>query len=204
MMDMRLDSLKNLSSKQKLLAFGFAVILVSGLFIWFVFIPKSDTIAMIEKQVTALNEEINVHRVKVRRLDVLKKEYMSIQAQLKEQKEQLPSEAEIEILLSQVSELGGKSGLDFKLWRPGSRKENASGLYVEIPVSVEVAGGYHSVGAFFDKISKLKRIINVSNIQMAAPVIEQNRVTIQTQFFATAFASTEKRSGAAQVGGVNP
>lgn len=191
-MDLQLNTLKNLSNKQKLIGLFMAVILVSGAFIWFVFIPKGEAIEKIEKEIAALNDEINVQRVKVRRLDVLKKEYLALQRQLKEQKEQLPSQAEIEVLLKQVSELGGRSGLDFKLWRPGAKKENASGLYIEIPVSVEVAGGYHSVGAFFDKISKLRRIVNVSNIKMSSPVVDQNRVTIQTRFSATAFASSEK------------
>lgn len=197
-MDIQLDTLKNLSNKQKLIAFSLFIAVTAGAFIWFVFIPKSDEIAKIEREISNLNEEINVHRVKVRRLDELKRENRALQRQLEEQKEQLPSEAEIEILLRQVSELGGRSGLDFKLWRPGPRKVNDSGLYMEIPVSVEVAGGYHSVGVFFDKISKLKRIINVSNIRMASPEMKSDRIEIQTHFSATAFASVEEEALAEQ------
>jgi len=130
-----------------------------------------------------------VHRVKVRRLDTLRQENRALQLRLAEQKEQLPNEAEIDQLLKQVSDLGGRSGLNFKLWKPGPRKKNASGLYLEIPVSIEVSGGYHSVGTFFDKISKLKRIINVSNIKMTSAKVEKSRMMIQTSFSATAFAS---------------
>jgi len=139
-----------------------------------------------------LNNEINIHRTKVRRLDELKKENSDLQRQLAVLKEQLPPEAEVEILLKQVSELGGRTGLDFKLWQPVQKKPNSSGLYVEIPVNVEVAGGYHSLGAFFDKISKLPRIINVSNIRMGASKAQANRVFIQTSFSATAFASLDE------------
>ncbi len=190
-MDIELDTLKNLSNKQKMIALILLIVVTAVAFIWFVFIPKSDEIARIENELSHLNEEIKVHRVKVRRLDQLQRENRILQRQLAEQKEQLPSEAEIEILLRQVSDLGGRSGLDFKLWRPGPKKVNDSGLYMEIPVSVEVAGGYHSVGVFFDKISRLKRIINVSNIKMVSPKMKDNRVEIQTRFSATAFASVE-------------
>ncbi|MFQ5781101.1 MAG: type 4a pilus biogenesis protein PilO, partial [Nitrospiria bacterium] len=67
-----------------------------------------------------------------------------------------------------------------------------SGLYVEIPVNIEVAGGYHSLAVFFDKISKLSRIVNVSNIRMTSPKAERDNIVIQTSFSATAFASVEE------------
>jgi type IV pilus assembly protein PilO len=58
-----------------------------------------------------------------------------------------------------------------------------------MPVSVEVAGGYHTAALFFDRVNKLSRIINVSNLAMGSPRIEQDRVVVQTVFDLTAFAS---------------
>ncbi len=187
-----LETIKSLSNKQKFVAIFLTIVVFAGSFIWFVFIPKNEEIARAEREISTLSNEINVLRVKVRRLVQLKKEDRILQRKLREMKEQLPSEAEIEFLLKQVSDIGGRSGLDFKLWRPGAKVENPSGLYTEIPVNIEVAGGFHSVGVFFDKISKLKRIINVSNIRMSSPKLDRNRVLIQTSFSATAFASAEK------------
>jgi len=188
-MALDLEALKKLTKKQKMILFFLTVAVFSGAFIWFVFIPKNDEIARLQREISTINNEINVHRIKVRRLVQLKRENRFLQAQLKELKEQLPPEAEVAMLLKQISELGGRSGLDFKLWRPAPRVVHSEGLYVEIPVNIEVAGGYHSLGVFFDKISKHKRIINVSNIQMSAPRVERDKVTIQTRFSATAFAS---------------
>ncbi len=200
-MAINLETIKTLSNKQKFVAIFLTIAIFAGSFIWFVFIPKNEEIAQAERAISSLSNEINVLRVKVRRLAQLKREDMLLQRKLREMKEQLPSEAEIEFLLKQVSDLGGRSGLDFKLWRPGAKVENPSGLYTEIPVNIEVAGGYHSVGVFFDKISKLRRIINVSDIRMFSPKIERNRVMIQTSFSATAFASTEKPVVAAKAAG---
>lgn len=200
-MAINLETIKSLSNKQKFVAIFLTIAVFAGSFIWFVFIPKNEEIAKTERTISTLSNEINVLRVKVRRLDQLKREDRILQRKLREMKEELPSEAEIEFLLKQVSDIGGRSGLDFKLWRPGPKVENASGLYTEIPVNIEVAGGFHSVGIFFDKISKLKRIINVSNIRMSSPTINRNRVMIQTSFSATAFASAEKPVVAANVAG---
>lgn len=193
-MAINLERLKSLTNKQKWISLCFIVAVILFAFVWFIWIPKNDEIAVLKGEAASLNNEINIHRTKVRRLDDLKKENVELQRQLAVLKQQLPPEAEVEILLKQVSELGGRTGLDFKLWKPVDKKQSPSGLYTEIPVNVEVAGGYHSLGVFFDKISKLPRIINVSNIKMGAPKAQQNRVFIQTSFSATAFASLDENA----------
>ena len=58
-------------------------------------------------------------------------------------------------------------------------------------MEVEVAGGYHAVAAFFERIGKLPRIVNVSGLKMSGAKIEKNRLMIQTTFRATAFATAE-------------
>lgn len=191
-MAINLERLKTLTNTQKFVSLVLMVVILSGVFVWFVFIPKSGEIAQLNDANAGLNNEINIHRIKASRLEELIKENRELQRQLAELKEQLPPEAEVEILLKQVSELGGRTGLDFKLWQPTEKKTNGSGLYVEIPVNVEVAGGYHALGLFFDKISKLPRIVNVANIKMGATKTERNKVFIQTSFSATAFASVEE------------
>lgn len=197
-MAINLERLKSLTNTQKAVSLFLIIVIISGAFLWFIFIPKSSEISQLNVEMAGLNNEINIHRTKVRRLDELKKENMELQRQLAVLKQQLPPEAEVEILLKQVSELGGRTGLDFKLWKPVDKKQSPSGLYTEIPVNVEVAGGYHSLGVFFDKISKLPRIINVSNIKMGASKAQQNKVFIQTSFSATAFASLDENAATPQ------
>ncbi|HEY5599822.1 MAG TPA: type 4a pilus biogenesis protein PilO [Candidatus Manganitrophaceae bacterium] len=191
-MAINLEKLKSLTNTQKFISLVLILVIISGAFVWFIFIPKSAEISQFNEAINSLNNDINVHRTKARRLEELIKENKELQRQLAELKEQLPPQAEVEILLKQVSELGGRTGLDFKLWKPAEKKQNPSGLYVEIPVNVEVAGGYHALGVFFDKISKLPRIVNVSNIKMGNAKIEKNKFLIQTSFSATAFASVDE------------
>ncbi len=192
-MDINAETLKNLTNTQKFVALALVIVILVGGFVWFVFIPKNNEIARLEEEVSGLNNAINIHRIKVRKLGLLKKENKALQVKLTTLKEQLPPEAEVEVLLKQISELGGKTGLDFKLWRPATKVKDPSGLYIRIPVNIEVAGGYHALAVFFDKISHLPRIVNVSNIKMTAPREDKNKeeIIIQTSFSATAFASGE-------------
>jgi type IV pilus assembly protein PilO len=77
----------------------------------------------------------------------------------------LPTSSEIPALLKSITKLGNDSNLQFLLFSP-EREVPKEELYVEIPVSIEVMGGYHDVAMFFDKIGKLDRIVNIINVSM--------------------------------------
>lgn len=183
-----LEALKNIPYPQKIVIAILLIVVLVGGFFYFIYIPKNNQIVALKSQIANLNQEIKVNEARVQRLEALKQENELLQQQLAKQMEQLPPEAEVPALLKQVSELGTRIGLDFKLWKPSGQKPNESGLYTEIPVDVEVAGGYHSVAVFFDRISKLRRIVNVVDIKMTNAKIERNKVVIQTTFKAVAFA----------------
>ena len=188
---LNLDSIKVLPGYQKALMVAILVIAALFAFVWFVYIPKNAEIDALVQKVAEINNQINVNQAKARRFEELKRENIELERQLAVLKEQLPPESEVASLLKQVSDLGTKTGLDFKLWKPTDRRPASSGLYTEIPVEVEVAGGYHAVAAFFDRIGKLPRIVNVSGLKMTNTKIEKNRLMIQTTFRATAFATAE-------------
>ncbi len=190
---MNIDFVKNLPPYQKMLALGLIVILIVAMFFWFFYLPKNNQIVGLRNDIAKLEGEIGINRAKVEKLEQLKKENAELERQLAEKKEQLPPEAEVASLLKQVSDLGLRVGLDFKLWKPAARKEDPSGLYTEIPVDVEIGGGYHTTASFFDSVSKLSRIVNIRNIKMGNARVDKGRLIIQTGFVATAFVATEPK-----------
>jgi type IV pilus assembly protein PilO len=190
---MNFDFIKNIPNQLRIVILALGIVIIVGVFIAFVYIPKNNEKSQLRGEIAKLENEINIYSVKVRRLEELKRENSDLERQLAEKKEQLPQEAEVATLLKQISELGIRAGLDFKLWKPMARKENESGLYAEIPVNVEVAGGYHSLGIFFDRVSKLPRIVNISGLRMTNAKVEKDKLSIQTAFIATAFAAVEPK-----------
>ncbi|MFZ5863305.1 MAG: type 4a pilus biogenesis protein PilO [Nitrospirota bacterium] len=200
-LELNLDSFKTLPGYQKAVVGAIPVILLLGAFVWFVYMPKNAEIAAIEQQIAQVNNDINVNQAKARRLEDLKRENAELAKQLTLLKEQLPPESEVAMLLKQVSDLGIKTGLDFRLWKPSDRRPGGSGLYTEIPVDVEVAGAYHAVGAFFDRIGTLPRIVNVSGLKMAGARVDKGRLMIQTTFKATAFAAIDETAAPVNAGG---
>ncbi len=187
----KLDLIENISPIQRWAVIGLLFIVILGGFFYFVYMPKAERKKAIDGELSRLVNEININMTKARTLEDLKKQNAELQRQLSEKKEQLPSESEAESLLKQISDVGAGANLDIKLWKPGERRQSPDGLYIELPVSIEITGGYHSMAIFFDRIGKFPRIVNISNLRIASAKAEKDKIILQSSFTATAFASTE-------------
>jgi type IV pilus assembly protein PilO len=184
-----LEYLRTVPLTQKI---ALLAILVGGIcvaFYYYVATPKNEEIAKLQEEVAKLDTEVQATTIKVQHLDELVAASEQLEKELAKKKERLPPQEEAVMLLKQLSDLGIRLGLDIKLWKPGNQAEDPSKLFVRMPVSVEVAGGYHTAAMFFDRINKLPRIINVSDVRMGSSRIEQDRVVIQTLFELTAFVA---------------
>ncbi len=164
------------------------------LFIWQVHIPKTAQIKQLETTVAGLQAKIKENEEKIKKLDALKAEVKALHERLRLLTEQLPPETEVSGLLRQLQNLVNQSGLVLKLWKPEKRKTHESGLYEEIPIALEISGGYHNVGVFFDKVSKLTRIVNVMNLKMDSARLQKNgMINIRITCTGMTFAAAEKK-----------
>ena len=184
-----LDALRKISTAKKLALLAALVAGISALFYYYVVTPKFEVIAGLQDNIGKLEAEIQATSIKVQHLDELIAANTELEKELEKKKERLPPEEEAVMLLKQISDLGVRLGLDIKLWKPGSQAEDPSKLFVRMPVSVEVSGGYHTAAVFFDRIKKLPRIINVSDLRMGSSKVEHDHVVIQTLFELTAFVA---------------
>jgi type IV pilus assembly protein PilO len=190
-------SVNSIPAYQRLIIFALLLVLCVGGFIYVVYLPKQEQLVELKKQIAGLETNIRTNQALADKLPQLKEDNAKAEAQLALLQQELPLGPEAVALLKQIAELGAKSGLDFKLWRPGSSHPGGNGLYVEYPVNVEVAGGYHALAGFFDQIGHLQRIVNVNDLKMGQAKVTQSDVVIQTSFVATAFAAGAEPSQAA-------
>lgn len=165
-MALNLSNIKNLPTYAKVIIVVSPSLLVIILFLLIIYFPKNNEIKELQTTIVKLENDISNAEVKVRKLDELIVRNKQLKAKLAELKQQLPEEEEVSVLLKQISDLGINSGLEILLWRPQEKKQDPNGLYIEIPVKVEVRGNYHNLGTFFGSISRLKRIVNLSNIEL--------------------------------------
>ncbi|MFZ5475340.1 MAG: type 4a pilus biogenesis protein PilO [Myxococcota bacterium] len=148
------------------------VAVLSYLFIavGFYFSLISPTLAAIDTA-EAVRRELTVKRDQVRaraeNRAAFEAELEELASQLKEALKELPNDREIPGLLSEIDGLARKSGLDVRKFQP--LPEAMHEYYADVPVQIVMDGGYHEVGIFFDRVSKMDRIVSVRNIEMSNP-----------------------------------
>jgi type IV pilus assembly protein PilO len=186
--------IQKIPSKTRVVTFfGFLGVLVI-LFIWQVHIPKNTQIKALEKDIAGIQVTIKANDEKIRKLDELRGEVKSLEQKLQLLTAQLPPETEVSGLLRQIQNLVSQSGLSLKLWRPDKRRAHPSGLYEEIPINMDLTGGYHDVGMFFDRVSKLTRIVNMLNLKMGSATMNKaGNMEIKISCTAMTFAAVEKK-----------
>lgn len=159
-----IDKIGKLSKLYRILIFlGIFVVLV-GPFVWLIYIPKVQEIEALKKEQQMLESKLVKANSKIRQLKDLQNKKLKAQEEFKMVRKKLPEQKEIPSLLANVSRSGHEAGLDFLLFQPGP--EQPKNFYAEIPVSIRVSGKYHDVALFFDKVSRLSRIVNIDNISM--------------------------------------
>jgi len=110
----------------------------------------------------AENDSLRPYESKLKELDV---QIGNLTQQLEQMKQIVPDEKEADQFIRTVNATANSSGIEVRSYttKPTASKE----FFVEAPFDIELDGPYYSVLAFFDKMAKLERIVNVSNLQMA-------------------------------------
>jgi type IV pilus assembly protein PilO len=126
-------------------------------------------------------------------LNEKRKEMDGLEQKFQEALTQLPLNKDIEELLSQLSDVGKKSGLEIKQVIP--KGEMAEGFYSRIPIAMAVSGNYNEIAMFLQEIANLRRIVNVSDLKLAAPIVKGEKVTLSSEFLATTFRFTDASKG---------
>ena len=159
------DKIEKLSKVQRILIFAGVFIAIIAIFVFVLYKPKWSEIEKLDKQLTTLEKKLVVAKRNAANLETFQKKMMEAEVQFKTAMKALPEREEIPSLLTSISRSGQDVGLEFLLFEPKSeiRKE----FYAEIPVAMNVKGGYHDLALFFDKVARLSRIVNIRNIAMS-------------------------------------
>lgn len=152
--------------KRQLTIFGaiVGVALIFG-YVMLVVVPKRQEISQLDAEARKLGADVEEKRKIAQQLPQIEREVQAMELQLKEVLVKLPEEKEIPNLLTQVSTLGQQVGLEFSAFRPGAIVPRD--FYSEVPVNLRVEGTYHTLGTFFDRLSKMPRLVTVGEFKIA-------------------------------------
>lgn len=154
---------------------------------YYVFIlgPRVTRTSDLRARIGEMLEERDRKTLETARLADREQEVADLDRQLESAVTRLPDQKEIPELLSNISSLGRDSGLDILVFR--QKPEGYQEFYAEVPVDMQVRGTYHQVASFFDEVSKLDRIVNVSNIVLRDPKIVDDDLLLEANSTVTTF-----------------
>ena len=158
------SKVEKLSLRLRVTIFAGTILILAGIFTYFVYLPKSEEIALLEDRIGSLEMRLAAARKTARNLEKFKAEMIEVQAMFDEALNLLPNEREIPTLLRSITQMGNDSNLDFHLFKP--EREVPKDFYIEIPVSIEVSGNFVDVLTFFDRVGAMERIVNIVNVSM--------------------------------------
>lgn len=166
-------------------------LLYTVIFTLLLLVPKSKAIKAEMADISAQENDIASTRGMASRLDILKDENARLKARLDELSQQLPEEKEVSQLLRQVSDESIDAGLVITSWKPGPRSLHPSKIVYSVPVSVSITGSYHRFGMFLGQLTRLKRIVNISDIKMSGAKPSGNEAQLNISFTAQTFTAAE-------------
>jgi type IV pilus assembly protein PilO len=187
-------ALRNPPKPVKIVVNVVPAVIVLILCVVLVVLPKNKQINELKAAIVKQEESISKKQAMVAKLKELKQEIAKIKEELIHLEEALPEEGEISSLLKQVTELTFEAGLEINTWRPDTKKRShKSGIVYAKQAQISLSGSYHRLGQFFSSLTRLKRIVNISNITLSSPKLEGNEVMLNVNFTAVTFVAVPEK-----------
>ncbi len=179
------EKLAALTLVQRIIIFVGTLLLLGGGFFYFFYLPKAGRISELNKSYDELMAKVQTAKRVAATFAKVSKQHQQAQTDLRLVLRLLPDKREIPGLLENISKSGRYSGLEFLLFQPS--KEVLKDFYAEIPVRIEVTGGYHNLAMFFDKVAKLSRIVNLTNLSVKQGSAKKGQGTLRASCVATTY-----------------
>lgn len=148
----------------KLVVGAFVAVLVGALSYYFLISPKLPVLEKAEQQEQELKRQFEAkYRIAVN-LEAYEEQLARIEKDFSSMLKSLPTSNETPGLLDDITYVGTSSGLSFKMlnWQQEVPKE----FYTELPIEMEVGGGYHNIGEFMSKVADLPRIVTLHDFSI--------------------------------------
>lgn len=143
------------------------LVVVSALLIWNFVISERGNLPQLrvaEAEQQTLWQTFDEKQRKAANLEAYRQQIAEIERTFGAMLRQLPGKTEVPSLLVDISQTGLAAGLQERLFQPGS--ESKKDFYAELPIKIQLSGGYHEFGLFVSGIAALPRIVTLHDIEI--------------------------------------
>jgi type IV pilus assembly protein PilO len=208
-MELRLDQLQSQAEKIAKLPKSYRLGLLGGIAFAFValyayifFLPAHQELSQAEAQELNLQRQLSEVRAVVTNMAQFEKELADLERHLARALRRLPDSKELPVLLTDISSIAKDAGLELKTFDPG--QDVARDFYAEVPIEVEFSGHFHDIARFFDRISRLPRIVNIQTLEIETHGESSAETLLRVRGEAVTFRFLESEASARAKGRMGP
>jgi type IV pilus assembly protein PilO len=162
-----------------------------GTFYYYYEMPARAEMAKQEKQLKSLRADLDKARATAKKLPEFRAEVGNLEHRLETLRAVLPEEKDAADLLRRLQTVAMQSNLVIMGFKPAPIVTKQ--VHAEWPITLELEGNYHNLAAFFDRLGKFTRIVNISGLEVRSKENKaQPTVTIAAKCVATTFVLLDK------------
>ncbi len=187
-LDEQIEQLTKVPKNQRFAGYvgAYILCLIVYFFVWYS--PNQAQRTTFENQIRTKEQDLNMVKDKVGTKQELTKKAEELTSKLSLAQKELPQGTEIPDLIRTISETGRKVGLEIKKFEPKQEVASSTNDFVaEVPITLAVQGTFHQVAMFFDRLSKMDRIVHVKNIDIEIAEEENTNVSLLVEGSAITF-----------------
>ena len=181
----RLDRVAKLPPVARGAILGLVAVLIGAGYFFLMYGDARDHHQQLQAKELELQRKLSEVRSIAANLSEFEEEIANLELKLQRVLRQLPNEREIEVLLTDITSLGKKAGVEIKEFR---RKDEVShGFYAEVPIDLDLNGEFHDIAQFFDMLARLRRIVNMGSINVTVGTDTMEATVLRVKGTATTF-----------------
>lgn len=179
----------------------FCVLLFTAILLGGYFYLVSDQIDVLEQarqKEETLKKDFESKAFRASNLLAYKEQLVEMEETFGSLLKQLPRETEVPGLIDDISAAALGAGLDLNLMDPQAMKQTE--FYKELPINIEVTGGYHEMGTFVSTVSALPRIVTLHDFSITTNA--QNKGNeLNMKIHAKTYQYNDEAGASSQAGG---
>jgi type IV pilus assembly protein PilO len=181
-------------------ALGAVALVIVGLYMVLFFGGNQTQLRSLQTRHAKIDQDIQSARAVANNLEAFKKKREELGEQLQAALEKLPESSDLPALLTNISTLGKKSGLEIQTFRQGKKIDR--GFYSEQQIELQFTGVYHDIALFFDRVASLSRIVNLNDLSFEVEKDTGEFPTLKVKGIAATFYFNDsmKKAGAPAAG----
>ena len=163
------------------------ILIICGVYWYFSWSPKSEELTRARNELQKERAKLNEYENIAKELPRFEQEFNKLDREFKKAASRLPEEKEIPSLIDGVYVAVSASGLESNTFAP--KPEVKKDIYAEIPIEMKVYGSYYDLASFFDRVSKLPRIVNIRDLNLSQEKKRSmgDRIILDASFTAVTF-----------------